>query len=105
MAMSAFQGFKHDLVQFAALSKDALHIYVGLAVFLVGAAIARKGLRSGFALLAVVVVAIGGEVLDLRDEIRDQHRLRLWASVHDLVNTCFWPLVLWLLARYTRAIK
>jgi len=27
------------------------------------------------------------------------------ASLHDLVNTCFWPLVLWLLARYTRAVK
>jgi hypothetical protein len=105
MAMSTFQGFKHELVQFASLSKDALHIYVGIAVFLVGVAIARKGLRSGYAMLAVLLVAIGGEVLDLHDEIRDHHRLKLWASVHDLVNTCFWPLVLWLLARYTRALK
>jgi hypothetical protein len=105
MAMSTFQGFKHELVHFAELSKDALHIYVGLAVFLVGVAIARKGLRSGFAMLAVLLVAIAGEVLDLRDEIRDHERLKIWASLHDLVNTCFWPLVLWLLARYTRAIK
>jgi hypothetical protein len=105
MAMSTFQGFKHELVHFAELSKDALHIYVGLAVFLVGAAIARKGLRSGLALLAVLVVAIAGEVLDLRDEIRDHERLKIWASLHDLLNTCFWPLVLWLLARYTRFLK
>ncbi len=105
MAMSAFQGFKHELVHAASLSKDALHIYVGLTVFLLVAAIARNGLRSGIALLAVVVVAVGGEVLDLRDEFRSRERLLFWASIHDLVNTCFWPLVLWLLARYTRAVK
>ena len=105
MAMSPFQSFKHDVVQFAALSKDALHVYVGLVVFLAVAAFARKGLRSTWALLAVVAVAVVGEILDLRDELRDHERLKWWASVHDLLNTCFWPLVLWLLARYTRIVK
>lgn len=105
MAMSGFQSFKHHMVQFADLSKDALHIYVGLAVFLLVAAIARKGLKSGWAILAVLVVAVIGEVLDLRDEFRLRERLLWWSSLHDLVNTCFWPLVLWLLARFTRAVK
>jgi uncharacterized membrane protein YqgA involved in biofilm formation len=105
MAMSPFQSFKHELVNFASLSKDALHIYVGVTVFLIVAAMARKGLRSPIALLAVVVVAIIGEVLDLRDEFRAHERLKWWASLHDLLNTCFWPLVLWLLARYTRIVK
>lgn len=103
--MSTFQSYKHELVHVAELSKDALHIYVGLTVFLIGAAIARKGLRSGLALLAVLLVAIAGEVLDLRDEFRSHEHLKFWASLHDLLNTCFWPLVLWLLARYTRIIK
>jgi hypothetical protein len=105
MVMSPFQSFKHEVVQFAALSKDALHIYVGLIIFLVVAAIARKGLRSGVAVLAVLVVAVAGEVLDLRDEWHSREHLNWWASIHDLVNTCFWPLVLWLLARYTRIVK
>src|SRR5262245_11257339 len=105
MAMSTFQTFKHELVQFAELSKDALHIYVGLAVFLIGAAIARKGLRSTMALLLVLAVALVGEILDLRDEFRSHERFKWWASLHDLLNTCFWPLVLWLLARYTRILK
>jgi hypothetical protein len=103
--MSPFQSFKHEVVQFAALSKDALHIYVGLAAFLVVAALARKGLRSTAALLVVVGVAVAGEILDLRDEIRFREHVNWWASVHDLLNTCFWPLVLWLLARYTRILK
>ena len=105
MAMSAFQGFKHELVQLASLSKDALHIYVGMTVFLVVAAIARKGLRSGLAVLVVLAVAVVGEILDLRDEYRSREHLLWLASLHDLLNTCFWPLVLWLLARYTRAVK
>lgn len=105
MAMSPFQSFKHQLVNFADLSKDALHIYVGLAVFLLVVAVARKGLRSGLAMLAVVLVAVAGELLDLRDEFRLHERIKWLASLHDLVNTCFWPLVLWLLARYTRVVK
>ena len=103
--MTPFQSFKHELVQFADLSKDALHIYVGLIVFLAVAAFARKGLRSGAALLAVVGVAVAGEVLDLRDELHSREHLNWWASLHDLLNTCFWPLVLWLLARYSRIVK
>jgi hypothetical protein len=105
MAMSPFQSLKHDVVQFAALSKDALHIYVGLVVFLAVAAFARKGLRSGLAVLAALGVAVVGEALDLHDEWHSREHLNWWASVHDLINTCFWPLVLWLLARYTRIVK
>lgn len=100
MAMSTFQSMKHEIVQFASLSKDALHIYVGLAVFLLAAALARKGMRSAFPLLAVVAVALLGEVLDTLDG-----RWRLAASVHDLLNTIFWPVALWLLARYTRVMN
>ncbi len=103
--MSPFQSFKHDVVQFAALSKDALHVYVGLVVFLVVVAFARKGLKSGWALLAVVGVAVVGELLDLRDEMRSRDHMNWAASLHDLLNTCFWPLLLWLLARYTRIVK
>ena len=105
MAMSTFQTYKHDLVQIAALSKDALHVYVGLTVFLVVAAVSRKGLRSTAALLVVVAVALVGELLDLRDEFRAHEHLKWGASLHDLLNTCFWPLVLWLLSRYTRIVK
>ncbi|HTQ37107.1 MAG TPA: hypothetical protein VMH77_08725 [Steroidobacteraceae bacterium] len=105
MAMSTFQSIKHELVHVAALSKDALHIYVGLAVFLIVVAVSRKGLRSGLAPLAVLVVALAGEMLDLRDEWRHHESLKWGAGLHDLCNSCFWPLVLWLLGRYTRIVK
>lgn len=98
--MSTFQSMKHEIVQFASLSKDALHIYVGLLVFLVAAAVARKGLRSTFPVIVVLAVAFLGEVLDTLDG-----RWALRASLHDFVNTAFWPVVLWLLARYSRVVN
>ena len=105
MAMSAFQSMKHEIVQFASLSKDALHIYAGMGVFLLGSAIAQKGIRSALAILAVVAVAVIGELLDARDDIRIHGHWRVMASLHDFVNTVFWPLLLWLLARYSRVMK
>lgn len=98
--MSTFHSIKHEIVQFASLSKDALHIYVGLLVFLLAAAVARKGVRSTFPLIAVLVVAFLGEVLDTLDG-----RWLFRASLHDFVNTAFWPLMIWLLARYTRVLN
>lgn len=103
--MSAFQSMKHEIVHFASLSKDALHIYVGMGAFLISSAFASKGLRSVFALAVVVVLAMLGEVLDARDDLRKLGHWRYMSSLHDFANTLFWPLVLWLLARYSRVIK
>lgn len=105
MAMSTFQSMKHEIVQFASLSKDALHIYVGLAVFLIAASVARKGMKSAFPLIAVVAVALLGELLDARDEFRKHGRLLWGANLHDIINTTCWPLALWLLARYSRVMN
>ena len=102
--MSTFQGFKHDIVHLASLSKDALHVHVGLVIFLVAAAIARKGLRSVFPLVTVAVVALAGELLDARDDFRHLGHWRIGASLHDFINTMFWPTALWLLARYSRVM-
>lgn len=103
--MSAFQSMKHEIVHAVYLSKDALHIYVGMAAFLVSSAFASKGLRSVFPLLVVAALALLGEVLDARDDFRKFGHWRYMSSVHDFLNTVFWPLVLWLLARYSRVIK
>jgi hypothetical protein len=105
MAMSAFQGMKHEIVQTLSLSKDALHIYVGMTMFLIGTALAQKGLRSVFPLLTVLALACLGEALDARDDFHKYGHWRVMASVHDLLNTMFWPTVIWLLARYSRVMK
>ncbi|HXR52563.1 MAG TPA: hypothetical protein VN762_10520 [Steroidobacteraceae bacterium] len=103
--MSAFQSMKHEIVHVASLSKDALHIYVGIGVFLVCAAFSNKGLRSVFPIIAVAALAVLGEALDARDDLRKLGHWRYLSSLHDLLNTLFWPLALWLLARYSRVMK
>jgi hypothetical protein len=73
-------------------------------VFLLAVAVARKGLRSTLPLVLVLVLAVAGEMLDVRDELRHDRPLQIGASLHDIVNTMFWPLALWLLGRYSRVI-
>jgi len=103
--MSGFQDAKLALVQLFGLPKDALHIYVGLAVFLLVAGLFRLPLRGWRPFAAVALVALAGEAWDLFDT-HQAGRAMIWArSWHDVWNTCFWPLALTLVARYTRLLK
>jgi len=103
--VSGFQHAKLALVALLGLPKDALHIYVGLLVFLVSAWLLRRSLRSFVPLGAVLLAALAGEAWDLIDTARSGKALMWRASWHDLWNTAFWPAVLFLLARYTRLLK
>lgn len=103
--MSAFQETKLWLVTSLGMPRDALHIYVGLIVFLGFAALFRLPLRDWRPLGAALFVALAGEVWDLIDQNR-AGRPFYWArSWHDLWNTLLWPLVLHALARWTRVLK
>ena len=103
--MSAFQQAKLWLAAWAGLPKDALHIYVGLAVFLLAAALLRTRLGSWKPLAAVALAALAGEAWDVADTLRAGRPVAWALNWHDLWNTCFWPAVLFLLARYTRLIR
>jgi hypothetical protein len=97
--MSAIQSMKLAIVSATGLSKDALHVYVGLAVFLIVALIGKSPRTSWKPLLAVLVVAVCGELLDMVDDLTSLGRWRWHASLHDIANTCFWPGVLSMLSR------
>lgn len=102
MEMSTVQSIKIAVEEAVKLSRDALHIYVGLAVFLVAAAVSGKSLRSTVPWLAVLAVAVTGELVDMIDDLA---RLGAWqwqASLHDVINTVFWPTALWLFFRRGR---
>lgn len=102
MATSTFQAAKLDVVSLFELSKDALHIHVGLLVFIAAAILLRRPLRSAIPIMLVLVVACIAETFDARDDISDLGYWRVGASMHDIVNTMFWPAVLFALARYTK---
>ena len=99
MQTSAVQHAKLAIISTMGLSKDALHIYVGLAAFLVTAIVLRKSLRSIAPWLVVVAIAVAGELIDMRDDIYSFGYWRWRASLHDVLNTLFWPTVLFLHAR------
>jgi hypothetical protein len=103
--MSSLQQAKLWVMAWTGLPKDALHIYVGLTVFLLAAALLRAPLRSLRPLAAVILVAVAGEAWDVADTWRGGARPAWSRNWHDLWNTCFWPAVLFLLARYTRLLK
>jgi len=102
VSTSAFQAAKLELVSFLGLSKDALHVHVGLLVFVMALVISKKPLRSIAPLAVVFLAASLGEALDARDDIADLGYWRVAASAHDILNTVFWPTAFVALARYTR---
>lgn len=103
--MSGYQGFKLGLQSYLHLAKDALHVHVGLIVFLGSALIFRWSLKSWKPWLIAVAAAVAGEVWDLRDTLVRDAPLQLAGQAKDLVSTILWPTLLVLLARYTKVLK
>ena len=99
MPASSVQTLKSTLVTVTSLSLDALHIYVGLGAFFLTALVFKKPLRSLLPWLAVVAIAAIGELTDMRDDLATFHRWRWADSLHDLVNTIFWPTAIMILCR------
>ncbi|AXQ21116.1 hypothetical protein BEN71_02955 [Acinetobacter wuhouensis] len=100
MYLSKFQEFKIYIVNFTDLARDALHIYAGLAVFFIVALIHKRQLKSTWAIITVICVAVGCELFDARDDLINHGYWRVGASMHDIINTCFWPVMIWLMARF-----
>ncbi len=97
---SLFEERKSWLVTASDLGKDALHIYFGLALFMLVRLAWRW--RGGWvaAWLAVLVMACGGEWLDMTAEFNNAAIQPDAAHWHDIWNTMFWPTVLLLVGRW-----
>jgi hypothetical protein len=99
-AASAYQHFKLVVTAATGLSRDALHVYAGMAVLLLVAGALRRPLQSILPWLVVMLVAVVAELPDLRDDLAQYGRWHWLASVHDVVNTLFWPTVLLFFTRW-----
>jgi hypothetical protein len=100
--MSAFQQGKMFLIDHLHLAKDALHIYVGMIIFLGALLLMRWRARDWKPFLVALLAALAGEAWDLRDSVTFNSPINLWANWHDIWNTCFWPLMIVTLARFTK---
>ncbi|TDU69282.1 hypothetical protein EI77_02933 [Prosthecobacter fusiformis] len=101
MTTSTIQSLKLTLVSAVGLSKDALHVHIGLAVFVLVMVIFKRPLRSLIPWLAAFGIACLGEAVDMRDDLSSLGHWRWQASLHDVMNTAFWPTAFFLLARFS----
>ncbi len=103
--MSFLQSTKLALMEATNLSKDALHVYVGLGVMLLVVILFKKSLRDWRPITAVLIAAVAGEIWDVIDTWGHGGKPRFDANWKDIWNTSFWPAVLFLFARFTRVLK
>lgn len=99
--MSPLQSTKFWLLQHLGLAKDALHVHVGLLLFVGSALLFRWPIRSWKPWAVAAAGALAGEIWDLRDSMVYHTRIDLWGNFHDLWNTMLWPTLLLVLARTT----
>ena len=100
--MSPIQTFKLAIVEAVGLSKDAIHIYIGVACLLLAVTVGRRRLGSVASLMPGLIVSIALEVIDLTDDYL--HRgLMIWGpSVKDIINTNLIPLLFTIVLRWGR---
>lgn len=103
--MSTFQQMKIFLVHSSDLAKDALHIYVALALFLGSCLLFGWKGRQWKPWLVVLLAALAGEAWDIRDTLANGSTVRIGANWKDIWNTMLAPTVLMLAARYTDVFK
>ena len=91
---SPYQQLKNQILSVVGLSKDAVHLYIGIGCFLLSILVLRLPPNAWRALALGLLVSFAMEALDLRDNVRYRETVRALASVHDLVNTNLLPLLL-----------
>ncbi|MCP3732283.1 hypothetical protein M9978_17825 [Sphingomonas sp. MG17] len=101
MEESALQTAKLWLMGGTGLAKDALHVHIGLIVYLGSALVMRWPLRSWKPWLAALGAAVLGEAWDVYDRWAIGWRAAPMGHWHDVWNTMLWPSAMLLLARYS----
>ena len=93
-----FGGLKVTLVDTLGLSRDALHIHVGLILYFLLRVLFRR--NSVWVLAIVFALVLMAEVADIY-LIYQSSGVVVWsASLHDILNTMVWPVCIYLFEIY-----
>lgn len=92
----AYSAAKSNLGLVLGASEDLLHVHAGLLIFFSAALLFRRRMRSWIPVGLVWAFALGNEILDALSPSTGINR---WELAADIVNTIFWPTLLFLLAR------
>nr|WP_223193231.1 hypothetical protein [Psychrobacter ciconiae] len=89
-----------------------MHIYVGVSIYLLSLIVLRPvikklGARGIMALIVVTMIALLGEYLDnkptlIKAGLKGLSDKEIRDSIHDLINTCLLPYVLYFLSYFTK---
>lgn len=82
------------------LSKDALHVHLGLFVFLVAVVLLRASPGSWIPWLVLLAFEVLNEVVDLLHEHGGVRALDFVEAAKDIINTMLWPTLVVLFVRY-----
>ena len=99
METLAFQGLKLQIVDFVGLSKDAIHIHIGMSVFILTVLVWGKGMITFKCLLPVFIAALGMEAMDLYEDYNAVGYFRWFNSLHNFINTSLWPFIIVVLVK------
>ena len=83
---------KTNLSEFLHLSKDALHIHLGLAIYLIVFLTLSRGRRHWLPWATVLAFELVNEAVDIFHH--GPSTAELGGSAKDIVNTMLWPTVL-----------
>lgn len=81
---------KQDIVGLTGLTRDALHVHIGLGLMLAAAAL-LKGRHVLRAWLFVLTAELLNEATELSGAFPDPSEGDWSGSLHDIANTMFWP--------------
>ena len=95
-----YNTIKTELAVWLGISKDALHIHLGLAIFIVLVVLARRGPGSWIPWLGVFAFELINEAMDIFHWHEGAFSFEIGDSFKDLANTMFWPTAVVLGARF-----
>lgn len=84
-----YNALKTQLAEFLGISKDALHIHLGLAIFFALVVVLRRSPASILPWLGVLALQLANEALDLWHN--GISAPELIGSLRDVVGTMLWP--------------
>lgn len=95
--LSIFETTKTLITSITHIQRDALHVHVGLVMFLGMAVVFRGERRFRHAFVALAALTLLGEAFDTINRLSDGKMPGVRDSVKDIFNTLLWP---WLLYRF-----
>lgn len=95
-----YNALKTDLAEFLGITKDALHIHIGLAIFFGLVVVLRRSPSSILPWLGLLAFELVNELMDIFHWHQGTFSFEIGDSLKDVINTMIWPTVALLTFRF-----